>query len=48
MTVKLPLKSVIGGVLVAVSSVVCALAYMQDAATDDAHAPLIVENENSR
>jgi hypothetical protein len=49
MKAKLPLKSLIGGVLVAASTVVCAMAYMQAETAADAQpeAPVIVENESS-
>ncbi|MFC5051889.1 hypothetical protein ACFPK9_14895 [Rubritalea spongiae] len=49
MKAKLPLKSLIGGVLVATSAIVCALAYMQEEASSGTppDPPVIVENEGA-
>ncbi|MGJ8672754.1 hypothetical protein [Rubritalea sp.] len=49
MKAKLPLKCLIGGVLVATSAVACAIAYMQEelSSSSQAQPPVIVENESA-
>lgn len=49
MKVKLPLKSLIGSVLVATSVVVCAMAYMQEKVSSGSQPkpPVIVDNERA-